>query len=310
MGSAKLEEVQLPYLETFSKAAELNSFTGVSKALGLTQAAVSQRIQGLEKALGVSLFCRQGGRVLLTTAGQRLYPFVQRIFAIHREARRVITGQKTPVGGELFLAASSIPGEHLLPAVLAVFRRQYPHIRVRAKVLDSLAVMNQVEHGQVHLGLVGRKSDSPHLELRPFATDEMVLVVPPRHSWRRRKQVSLKQFCQQPLILRELGSGSRWCLEQALAQAGKSLDSCQIALELGSNEAIKEAVFRGMGAAVLSNYAVHKEVQAGQLHALKINDLPLEREIFVAWDQRRVLPIPAKIFLHFLEPCPGGDLGP
>jgi DNA-binding transcriptional LysR family regulator len=300
----------LPYLETFSTAAEYSCFTRAAVQLGLTQAAVSQRIRALEQALGVALFRRQGGRVSLTAAGQRLYPYAQRIQALHQEARREVVGQKTPVSGELLLAASSIPGEHLLPAILADFRRQYPHIQVRAAVTDSAVVLHQVEHGRVHLGLVGRKSASPHLEFRPFATDEMVLIVPPGHRWARLERVSLKQLGREPLILREAGSGSRGCLEQALAQAGQSLATFAVALELGSNEAIKEAVLRGLGVAVLSTHAVQKELDAGRLHALRVRELSLEREMFVAWDRRRVLPIPARLFLTFLESSPGAGPTP
>src|SRR5438094_7105295 len=110
------DDLQLPYLETFSKAAELSSFTGAAKALRLTQASVSQRVQALEKTLGTPLFKRQGGRVLLTDAGRKLYDYAQRILDLHRQARQLITGHDAPAGGELSLAASSIPGEHLLPA--------------------------------------------------------------------------------------------------------------------------------------------------------------------------------------------------
>jgi DNA-binding transcriptional LysR family regulator len=300
----------LPYLETFSTAAECSCFTRAAAQLGLTQAAVSQRMRALEQALGVALFRRQGGRVCLTPAGQRLYPYAQRIQALHQEARREVAGQKTPVTGELLLAASSIPGEHLLPAILADFRRRYPHVQVRATVADSAAVLHQVEHGHSHLGLVGRKSESPHLEFRPFATDAMVLIVPPGHRWARLDKVSLKQLGREPLILREAGSGSRGCLEQALAQAGQSLAAFSVALELGSNEAIKEAVLRGLGVAVLSTHAVHKELQAGQLHALRVRELCLEREMFVVWDRRRVLPIPARLFFNFLEGSPAAEPAP
>src|SRR6516164_5583238 len=109
------EDLQLPYLETFSKAAELSNFTGAAKALRLTQASVSQRIQALESALGTSLFTRHGGRVLLTDAGRQLYEYAQQILDLHRRARIQITGHNAPVSGDLVLAASSIPGEHLLP---------------------------------------------------------------------------------------------------------------------------------------------------------------------------------------------------
>src|SRR5437588_1010296 len=123
--------VQLPYLETFSKAAELSSFTGAAKALRLTQAAVSQRVQALERTLDVPLFHRHGGRILLTDAGRRLYDYAQRILALHREARQEITGQRPSLSGDLALGASTIPGEHLLPALLPIFHQRFPRIKVK-----------------------------------------------------------------------------------------------------------------------------------------------------------------------------------
>jgi DNA-binding transcriptional LysR family regulator len=117
--------------------------------------------------------------------------------------------------------------------------------------------------------------------------------------------VSLEQLARQPLILREPGSGSRWCLEQALARTGWSLRDLRTAVELGSNEAIKEAVLRGLGVAVLSTQAVQREVAEARLHTVAVAGLPLEREMFVVWDRRRVLPAPARLFLDLLEPCRG-----
>jgi DNA-binding transcriptional LysR family regulator len=278
--------------------------------LGLTQAAVSQRLRALEQTLNVSLFRRERGRVLLTEAGQRLYPYTQQIQTLHEEARRELTGRKPPLRGELTLAASSIPGEHLLPGLLSAFRRRHPHVRIRATVADSSAVLTAVEHGRANLGLVGMKTDNPDLEFRKFACDALVLVVPRRHAWHRRRQIGLADLCRQPLVLREAGSGSRWCLEQALARAGTPSSSLRIALELGSNEAIKEAVLRGIGAAVLSKHVVKKELRTGALHALQINGLCLKRDIYVVWDRRRVLPIAARLFLDALEAAPSRSRKP
>jgi DNA-binding transcriptional LysR family regulator len=301
---------QLPYLETFVTAAELSSFTAAADALDppVTQAAVSQRIQVLEQDLGVSLFQRKGGRVLLTEAGQRLHDFARRIFDLHRQARQAITGKETPVAGELSLAASSVPGEHLLPALLSAFSQRHPHVQVRATVHDTRAVLDQVEKGQAHLGLLGGKRDSPHLEYRSLASDELVLVVPPDHSWARRRRITLDQLAGEPLIVREDGSGSRWCLEQGLAQAGMSLSDLHVTLELGSNEAIKEAVLRGLGVAILSTRVLEKELQARQLHALQVEGLTLTRDMFVVWDRRRALPIPARLFLDLLEANSASDM--
>jgi DNA-binding transcriptional LysR family regulator len=304
------KDVQLPYLETFSKAAELSSFTSAAKALGLTQAAVSQRIQALEKTLDKSLFQRQGGRVMPTKAGQKLYAYAQRILDLHREARKEITGYETPVVGELVIAASSIPGEHLLPALLSAFGQKYPHIQMRAAISDSMAVMGQVERGEVSIGLVGRKADNPHLEFRYLTRDQMVLVAPPGHALSRKKKVTVDQLAAHPLILREAGSGLRHCFEQSLERAGRSLAELRVALELGSNEAIKEAVQQGVGVAVLSALAVQKELKARRLHALEVQDVHCDREMFVVRDHRRVPSLPARLFLTFLETNPLPDRGP
>ncbi len=291
----------LPHLETFARAAELSSFTAAARALGLTQAAVSQRIQALEGALGVSLFQRRAGRVALTAAGERLYPFAERILALHREAVEEVTGHTVPLTGELTLAASSIPGEHLLPDLLGSFRARHPHVQVRASVTDTQAVLRQVEQGEAHVGLVGGRTDSPRLEFRHFATDHIVLVVPAGHPWRRRRRVTLAQLAGEPLILREPGSGSRWSLERGLAQAGASPHDLRVALELGSNEGIKEAVLRGLGVAFLSSYAVAAELAAGRLFAVRVAGLTLERELFAVWRQGAALPITARLFLDLLS---------
>jgi DNA-binding transcriptional LysR family regulator len=288
----------------------LSSFTAAAKALRLTQAAVSQRMQTLEKSLGTALFKRQGGRVLLTEAGRKVYDYAQRILDLHRQARREVAGCETPVTGQLDLAASSIPGEHLLPAVLSELRRQQPEIHVHASVSDSTAVVAQVERGEVSLGLVGHKVEKPHLEYRFLARDHMVLVVPHGHALGMRKKITLRQLLAHPLILREAGSGLRHCFEKSLERAGHSLTEFRIALELGSNEGIKEAVLRGLGIAMLSIYAVRKELKTGQIHGLQVSDLHCDRDMFIVQDRRRVLPFPARLFLNLLETHPIVSQGP
>jgi DNA-binding transcriptional LysR family regulator len=293
----------LPHLETFATAAELSSFTAAGKALGMTQAAVSQRIAALEAELGVPLFRREGGKVSLTDAGRTLHGYARRILDLSREARQEVTGRAEPLTGELALAASSVPGEHLLPALLEEFRRRHPHVRVRATEADSDAVLTQVERGEAHVGLVGKKGDSPYLEHRCFACDRLALVVPTDHPLARRESLPLSELRGLPLVLREAGSGSRWCLERAMEKAVGSVADLQVALEMGSNEAIKEAVLRGMGLAVLSTHAVAREVESGLLRTLPVAGLALEREMFAVWDRRRALPAPAQLFLDLLEPC-------
>src|SRR5207237_5656682 len=130
------------------------------------------------------------------------------------------------------------------------------------------------------------------------------LIVPPRHILSKRKKVSVKQLAGHPVVLREVGSGLRHCFEKSLERAGRSLANLRVVMELGSNEAIKEAVLRGVGVAVLSSYAVQKALRAGQLHALTVSDLHCDRDMFIVLDRRRVLPLPTRLFLLFLETNP------
>jgi DNA-binding transcriptional LysR family regulator len=240
----------------------------------------------------------------LTEAGRKLYAYALRIHDLHREAHKDITGYEPTLTGELVIAASSVPGEHLLPTLFSGFGRKYPHLRVRASVKDSLAVMGQVERGEVSIGLVGRKAEKPHLEFRHFANDRMVLVAPPGHPLIRKKKVTVDQLARHSLVLREAGSGMRHCFEKALERVGRSLTDLRVTLELGSNEAIKEAVRRGVGVAVLSVYAVHDELETGRLLALPLKDIHCDRDMYVVQDSRRVLPLPARLFLNYLETNP------
>lgn len=139
------------------------------------------------------------------------------------------------------------------------------------------------------------------VEFSPIAQDEMVLIVPADHPWQRRRDVSIKQLSEEPMIVREPGSGSRWCLEQALAAHDLSLADLQIDIELGSNEAIKEAVRSGLGVAVLSRLSVQNEVDTGKLHALKIKDLVLDRTIYAIKARKEPLSAAASAFWRFLD---------
>jgi DNA-binding transcriptional LysR family regulator len=293
-----------PNLETFVEAAERGTFTAAARVLGLSQAAVSQRIQQLETALNTSLFRRGPGRVSLTDAGQELYEYARRIQELTGEAWAALTGHAGEARGELVLAASSVPGQHLLPSLLAVFSKRYAQIQVRVSVTDTEDVLRQVERGAAHIGLVGGQGGGSQLEFRQFACDELVLVVPKGHPWWRKQRVTVSDLLTQPLIQRERGSGSRRCLERSLERLGVTLSSLKIVLELGSTEAIKEAVLQKIGVAVLSRRALGKEVKAGLLKALVVEGLTLDRDIYVVRDRRRILTGPAQLFLSLVKPEP------
>ena len=292
--------IKIPHLETFAKAAELASFTRAAESLCVTQAAVSQHIRALELELGVALFHRHGGRVVLSDAGRRLYDYAQRILALHAEARREL-GRAIEVSGELRLGASTVPAEHFLPRLLAQFRQLHPKVHVLAEVGDSEAVLTWVKGSKAELALVGTRLAADWADYRVFASDRLTLVCPPDHPFSTQPEVSLEELRSEPLVLREKGSGTRACFERALQAKGASLEGFQVVLELGSNEAIKDAIMRGLGLSVLSVHVVARELVAGTLKESLIEDLDLTRELYVVVDRRRPLAAAARAFFAFLQ---------
>jgi DNA-binding transcriptional LysR family regulator len=295
---------ELPHLATFASAAEHASFTAAASALGITQAAVSQRIAILEKQVRISLFNRRAGKITLTEAGERLYSFARQILDLHEHARTSLSGFHPPVSGDLSIAASSVPGEYFLPTILSAFHTEYPEVHVRATVSDSGLVLKEIEKGRATLGFVGQKTENPNLEFRTIGSDCLVLIVPPEHASRGRKNISPTALKSERLIVREPGSGSRCALEQGLARVGTSLAALNVALELGSNEAIKDAVKRGLGVAFLSQLAIRKELSSNELRTVAVKGLNLDRDFYLVYNRRRPLPPSAAAFLHFLERHP------
>lgn len=291
----------LPFLTTFLRVAELGSFTAAARSLGITQAAVSQRIQQLEAVLHTAVFHRGTSQTELTDIGLRMLPIARRIAELQREARRLVAQRKPELSGTLSLAASSVPGEHVLPPILAAFRRAHQSVRVRLRISDSEDVCRVVEGESVQLGFTGDLPKSRRLAFAPFADDDLTLVVSANHRWSRRRRIAWRDLWQEPFIVREPGSGSRRCFEQALNRAGFDLNSFRAILEFGSNEAIKEAVAQGAGVAVLSRRAVQRELVRGAMTSLALTGAKLDRKLFVVWNCRRELAATGREFLDHLR---------
>ncbi len=295
---------ELPHLATFSRVAERGSFTDAAADLGVTQAAVSQRIAALERELRVSLFNRRAGRIALTEAGERLYELARRILDLHEEARERLGGLQPCISGDLPIAASSVPAECYLPALLSRFRERFPDVHVRASVGDSSSVMKEVTKGLAALGLVGQKADKATLESDPIGTDTLVLILNPSHRLVGRKRITLAALAGEPLIIREPGSGTRCALRKGLERVGASLDELTISLEMGSNGAIKDAVKRGLGVSFVSRSTVERELASGELASVQVRGLILSRHLYAVYHRRRPLSPAASAFLHFLKANP------
>lgn len=292
--------MELRHLQTFAAAAERESFTRAAEALELTQAAVSQHISALEAELSVELFLRQRRGVQLTDPGRTLYEYARRIFDLIDEAVLEVSGTAPQVTGTLRIATSTVPSEWLLPELLAKFRQACPDVRESLAVSDSSVATAAVLAGEADLGFVGELPRTTDLVVQPVAEDELVLVVAADHRLAEQRTASLAQLRREPLIVREPGSGSRRCVEQALEEHGLAPSDLTIAMEANSNDAIRAAVQRGVGVAFLSQRAVP---QKSGLATLKIRGCRPRRQLYLIRDPRHALPPAARQFLAFIEQC-------
>jgi len=290
--------MELRHLQTFSEAAERESFTRAAESLHITQAAVSQHVAALETELQASLFDRRGRGVRLTENGRQMYQYARRILELVAEASTTLSASTQHISGDLAIAASSVPAEWLVPELLVEFRDRYPEIRESLSVSDSSVATTAIETGDADVGFVGEVPRSSQLKSTAVVQDELVLVSAADHPWTGTGTTTLKQLCQQPLIVREPGSGSRRCVEQALRQHGISPTDLTIAMEVNSNDAIRAAVERGVGVAFLSQR--DKRHEFGLAH-ITIRGFHARRHLYLVYNPTRPLADPARTFVDFVE---------
>jgi DNA-binding transcriptional LysR family regulator len=293
--------VDLRQLEIFIKVAEFGSFSKAAEALYLTQPTVSEHIRTLEDEVGVRLLDRLGRGAAVTRAGQLLLSYAQRILALSREARQALDGFQGRMSGDLLIGASTIPGEYILPAMIGRFKEKYPDISITLLIGDSQAAVDWVAEGRAELAVVGARLSHRGVEYKELIPDEVVVVVPGVHPWHGRKQVMLEELRSEPLLLRERGSGTRAALEAALHEAGLDLGTFRVVGEMGSTQAIKQAVKAAVGVSLVSKRAVEEECKSGLLWCLRVKDLKVTRSFHLATHKERSRSPLAEAFRVFLE---------
>jgi DNA-binding transcriptional LysR family regulator len=293
--------VDLRQLEIFVKVAEFGSFSKAAAALYLTQPTVSEHIRTLEDELGVRLLDRLGRGAAVTRAGQLLVSYATRMLALSREARQAIEGFQGRMSGELLVGASTIPGEYVLPPVIGRFKDKYPDISVTLLIGGSRTAIDWVAEGRAELGVVGARLAHRGVEYKELMPDELVVIVSSAHAWHARRQVSLEELRLEPLLVRERGSGTRAAFETALTAAGTSLGAFRLVGEMGSTQAIKQAVKAGVGVSLVSKRAVEEECRTGLLSCLRVKDLKVTRAFYLATHQERSRSPLAEAFRTFLE---------
>jgi DNA-binding transcriptional LysR family regulator len=287
-------------LEVFVSVFQKKSFSKAGETLYLTQPTVSEHIRLLEDDLGLALFDRQGKEVTPTRAGQLLYQYATQLMTLRKESLRAIEQFRDKGRGDLLVGGSNIPGQYLLPPLLGQFKTRYPRIRIRLMVGDTRNISDNLLQGGIELGFVGAQIEHRQINSEFLTTDEMICVLPPNYPGETKKKLGPKELIRLPFILREKGSGTRLAVDQALKKIGLDFKDLQVAAEMGSNEAVRQAVKSGLGASIISRRAVLEDLEQNRLQELKIKKLPLTRNFYLISLKQRTLSPLAEEFKEFV----------
>lgn len=280
-------------LEVLVTVAQEQSFSRAAKALHRTQPAVSQAIRRLEVELGESLFDRSSKDGTLTAAGRVLHEFAQQMLHLRAGAHTAIKELKDLHRGKLTLSANEYTVMYLLP-VLPVFRARHPHIKVEVKRGLASRIPSEILGREFEIGVVSYKPSDSSIASVPVMTDELALIVAPDHPLASKDVVSVKELGAESFIAHNVSSPYR---EKVVRTFEKYKTPLNISMEMPTLEAIKRFVEQGMGVALVPRLTAQSEIARGQVVALTVREMRLERGIHLIYRKGATLSHAARAFL-------------
>jgi DNA-binding transcriptional LysR family regulator len=269
--------------------------------MGLSQPAVTMQIQGLESDVSATLLERRYRKVDLTEAGRALLPYARKVLAEIEEARQELERLSDTVTGHLNLAVSTTPGQYILPRLLGAYLRRYPEVSVSLRIHDSAEVVEKVESGDAHLGMTGARISGAKVEYEEMGVDRLLMICVPDSPLLGRGRLALADVAGEPFIERESGSGTRMVFEEALRAGGVEPGDLDVVMELGTSEAIVNAVEGGMGIGVVSHWMADKALALGTVAQLDVMDFPVERPLFAVLPRGTMSRAAAALVEHLRE---------
>ncbi len=302
MNRDTFKDITLQQMEILIALVETGSFTKAAGRFFLSQPSLTKQIQNLETAAGTRLVNRGSAGISLTPEGQILYDYAKRILRLREDAKDRIERIKEQEAGHVYISASTIPATYILPRLLSRLIQTHPEIQIHMQMHDSEETLQIVLADQAEMGFVGKEPLHKKLIAERLWKDHLALVVPVTHPLAERASVSVEELTGIPFVVRERGSATREIVEQCLqAHCDTSLSHFNVICEMGSSEAVKEAILSGLGVSILSLFAVNRELSQGLLKAVHVSGCNIERHFSIIYKKQFPFMKYHKKFLNFVK---------
>lgn len=272
-------------LQVFHSVAVNLSFTKAARELYITQPAVTNNIQELERSIGISLFDRLQNKISLTKAGKLLLEYTKQTMNEYKKVEYEIGLLKNSFSGKLKIGASTTVEQYILPSILAQFKRKYTDIEILLYNSNSQNIENSVMSHEIEIGIVEGTTGRKELKYIPYMEDEIVAIAHTSQPLSKRLQITLEDLVKIPLILRENGSGTQSVIFSELQKHKIKQKDLNIQIYLGSTESIKYFLANADCLGFVSIHAVSKEIIQGEFQIIEIDGLDITRNFNFIYPQ-------------------------
>jgi LysR family transcriptional regulator, low CO2-responsive transcriptional regulator len=295
-----MRDVSLKQLRVVAAVARTGKVLAAAEILGVTPPAVTLQLRQLEDSLGMALFERSRDGMKLTSAGRHLMDSILRIETELASCAEGFDAMRGLKGGSVSIGVVST-AKYFAPAALGAFKRKHPQVELRLYVANREDTIRALAALELDVAIMGRPPE--HLDLRATLLGEHphILVAAPDHRLAQRQALTIADFSGETFLVREQGSGTRTLMERMLSEANIAP---HVAMEISSNETIKQAVMAGLGIAFISAHTVAAEIEMRRLVMLKVAGLPMLRQWWVVQNKEKRLMPAAEALWRFLE-CEG-----
>ncbi|NLJ72972.1 MAG: LysR family transcriptional regulator [Syntrophomonadaceae bacterium] len=292
--------MNLNLFKTYVRVVETQNLSRTAEEFELSQPAITKQIQSLEDYYGILLLERSGRKLKTTEAGETLYQCAKDIIKLMEKTEKAMEEVSESRRGKLFLTASNIPGQYILPPIIKKYKDKYPNVAISLDIGDTESVFNQVIEREKDIGFVGGWIKNRKVDGFKWLDDELVVIVPENHKLAKQAEVKVLDIIGEKWIIREKGSGTRSAIEELLVANNFKEEDLNVFIEAGSTETVLASVESGMGVSIVSKWAFKKDVNR-KIKSIKIADAGASRAFYVIYPRQKSRRKSVSNFLDFLE---------